>query len=133
MIGMLIDGRLRHLILLSLTAFTLVSFALGLGDLPVSTLYIGIILWGMTFGGAPTLLQTALAEVAGDGADIAQSILVTVFNLAFAGSGVIGGVLLETWGASAIPWVVLALLLPALLIVSIAKGHAFRRSLPPKR
>ncbi|CAI8907139.1 Major facilitator family transporter [Pseudomonas chlororaphis] len=133
MIGMLIDGRLRHLILLSLTAFTLVSFALGLGDLPVSALYIGIVLWGMTFGGAPTLLQTALAEVAGDGADIAQSILVTVFNLAFAGSGVIGGVLLETWGASAIPWVVLALLLPALLIVSIAKGHAFRRSLPPKR
>lgn len=81
----------------------------------------------MSFGGAPTLLQTALADVAGDGADIAQSMLVTVFNLAFAGSGVIGGVLLETWGASAIPWVALALLLPGLLIVSIAKRHAFRR------
>lgn len=127
MIGTLIDGRLRSLVLLSLTAFTLVAFTLGLGGLPVSPIYISIVLWGMSFGGAPTLLQTALADVAGDGADIAQSMLVTVFNLAFAGSGVIGGVLLETWGASAIPWVTLALLLPGLLIVSIAKRHAFRR------
>jgi predicted MFS family arabinose efflux permease len=127
MIGTLIDGRLRRLILLSLTSFTLVSFVLGLGDLPVSVIYIGIVLWGMSFGGAPTLLQTALADAAGDGADIAQSMLVTVFNLAFAGSGVVGGILLETRGASAIPWVALALLLPALLIVSIARGHAFRR------
>ncbi|QZP23286.1 MFS transporter [Pseudomonas sp. DR208] len=127
MIGTLIHGRLRSLVLLSLTAFTLVSFALGLGDLPASAIYISMVLWGMSFGGAPTLLQTALAEVAGDGADIAQSMLVTVFNLAFAGSGVIGGVLLETWGASAIPWVALALLLPALMMVSVAKRHAFRR------
>lgn len=127
MIGTLIDGRLRRLILLSLTAFTLVSFVLGLGGLPVSVIYIGIVLWGMSFGGAPTLLQTALADAAGDGADIAQSMLVTVFNLAFAGSGVVGGILLETRGASAIPWVALALLLPALLIVSIARGDAFRR------
>ncbi|RMP88389.1 hypothetical protein ALQ17_03886 [Pseudomonas fluorescens] len=126
-IGTLIDGRLRSLVLLSLTAFSLVSFALGLGDLPASAIYISIALWGMSFGGAPTLLQTALAEVAGDGADIAQSMLVTVFNLAFAGSGVIGGVLLETWGASAIPRVALALLLPALLIVWVAKRQAFRR------
>jgi predicted MFS family arabinose efflux permease len=127
MIGTLIDDRLRSLVLLSLTAFILVSFALGLGELPVSAIYIGIVLWGMSFGGAPTLLQTSLADVASDGADIAQSMLVTVFNLAFAGSGVIGGIFLETWGAGAIPWVALALLLPALLIVSIAKGHAFRR------
>jgi hypothetical protein len=35
---------------------------------------------GLQFGGAPTL-QTALADAAGDGADVAQSALVTVFNL----------------------------------------------------
>lgn len=128
MIGTLIDGRLRGLVLLSLTAFTLVAFALGLSDLPFGAIYLSIVVWGMSFGGAPTLLQTALADTAGDGADIAQSMLVTVFNLAFAGSGVIGGVLLETWGASAIPWVVLALLLPALWVVSVTKRHAFRRS-----
>ena len=128
MIGTLIDGRLRGLVLLSLTAFTLIAFALGLSDLPVGAIYLSIVVWGMSFGGAPTLLQTALADAAGDGADIAQSMLVTVFNLAFAGSGVIGGVLLETWGASAIPWVVLALLLPALWVVSVTKRHAFRGS-----
>lgn len=105
MIGTLIDGRLRNLVLLSPATwpFPLVAFTLGLGGLPASAIYISIVLWGMSFGGAPTLLPTALADVAGDGADIAQSMLVTVFNLAFAGSGVIGGVLLETWEQALFP------------------------------
>ncbi|WP_340615623.1 hypothetical protein [Xenorhabdus entomophaga] len=46
---------------------------------------------GFSFGGAPTLLQTAIADTAGDGADVAQSMLVTGFNLAVASGGLIGG------------------------------------------
>ncbi|MGY2397727.1 MFS transporter [Pseudomonas sp. SDO5271_S396] len=115
--GVLIDGRLRRLMLLSLAAFTLVAFAFGVGGLSVSAIYLGIVLWGMSFGGAPTLLQTALADVAGEGGDIAQSTLVTVFNLAFAGGGVIGGIMLESCGAGAIPWVVLGVLVPGGMVV----------------
>ena len=119
--GVLIDGRLRRLILINLAVFVLVAFTLSVGGLADSTVYLCLVLWGLSFGGAPTLLQTALAEVAGEGADIAQSMLVTVFNLAFAGSGVIGGVLLAGWGAQTIPWLVLGLLLPTLLIASTVK------------
>jgi len=88
--------------------------------------------WGLSFGGAPTLLQTALADTAGDGADVAQSMLVTAFNLAFAASGVLGGLLLETLGPSAFPWVILGLLLIALVVASAAKPHGFKagRRLP---
>jgi len=132
MTGLWVDRRLRGLVLLSLGAFTLVSLMLGFGGAPTTVTFIGIAVWGLSFGGAPTLLQTALADTAGDGADVAQSMLVTAFNLAFAASGVLGGLLLETLGPSAFPWVILGLLLIALVVASAAKPHGFKagRRLP---
>lgn len=126
MTGLLVDRWLRGLVLLSLGAFALVSLILGFGDTPTSVTFIGIAVWGLSFSGAPTLLQTALADAAGDGAEAAQSMLVTVFNLAFAASGVLGGVLLETLGAAAFPRVQLVLLLIALVVASAARKHGFK-------
>jgi hypothetical protein len=45
--------------------------------------------------------------------------LVTVLNLAFAGSAVVGGVLLETTGVGSIPWATLGLVLLAWLVVKV--------------
>lgn len=134
MTGLWVDRRLRGLVLLSLGAFTLVSLMLGFGGAPTTVTFIGIAVWGLSFGGAPTLLQTALADTAGDGADVAQSMLVTAFNLAFAASGVLGGLLLETLGPSAFPWVIQGLLLIALVVASAAKPHGFKagRRLPAR-
>lgn len=64
---------------------------LGIGHNSPVAVTVGVVTWGLTFGGAPTLLQTAIADAAGDGADAAQSMLVTVFNLAVAGGGVVAG------------------------------------------
>lgn len=100
--GVWVDRSLRLLTLLSLAGFTVAAILIGLGGngnyawLVLS----GIALWGITFGGAPTLLQTAIADTAGEGADVAQSMLVTVFNLAVAGGGLLGGVLLQKIGPS---------------------------------
>ncbi|NWD71093.1 MFS transporter [Pseudomonas gingeri] len=126
MTGLWVDRGLRGLVLLSLGAFALVSLMLGFGGAPTAVTFIGIAVWGLSFGGAPTLLQTALADTAGDGADVAQSMLVTVFNLAFAASGVLGGLLLETLGAGAFPWVILGLVSIAWGVASAAKAHGFR-------
>ncbi len=52
----------------------------------------------IALGGAPTLLQTAIAGTVGEDADIAQSMLVTFFNLAVAGGGLLGGLLLQKIG-----------------------------------
>jgi len=49
--------------------------------------------WGVAFGGAPTLLQTALADTTGDAVDTAQSVFVTIFNSAIAAGGVVGGLI----------------------------------------
>ncbi|MTE22318.1 MFS transporter [Streptomyces sp. TRM43335] len=124
--GMFVDRGLRAITLLSLAGLAVASLVLGIGhDSPVAVV-VGVVAWGLTFGGAPTLLQTAIADTAGDGADVAQSMLVTVFNLAVAGGGVVGGLLLESTGAASFPWVLLALSLFALAVVGAARTHGFK-------
>ncbi|MFJ3166171.1 MFS transporter [Serratia marcescens] len=121
--GLWVDRWLRALVLFSLAGFALVALAFGVNGLPVGAVYVGMAAWGLSFGGAPTLLQTSLADAAGEHADLAQSLLVTFFNLAFAVSGALGGILLANVGANAIPWMAFVLLLVGW---SIAWGSAKR-------
>jgi predicted MFS family arabinose efflux permease len=111
--GLLIDRHLSRMMLLYLALFATVALMFGLGAASPTLVYAGVAAWGVSFGGAPTLLQTALANAAGPHADTAQSMLVTVFNLAFAASGALGGILLQTAGVRAIPWALVPLLAAA--------------------
>jgi len=123
--GRLVDRHLRKTVLASLATFAAVSVFFGLFANSASAIYIGVFIWGLTFGGAATLLQTALADSAGEGADVALSMNVVVWNSAIAGGGLMGGVLLGGWGVSSFPWVLLALLLISLVIASRARAHGF--------
>nr|WP_226000253.1 MFS transporter [Paenibacillus sp. BJ-4] len=128
-VGMLIDRFIRIMIISSITAFTLASIAMAIGiDQPVIIIF-SVIIWGLTFGGAATLLQTAIAQAGGKSADIAQSMLVTAWNLAIGGGGIIGGILLELFGPELLPGSLFILLLPALLIVVLAKKHGFPKGI----
>lgn len=124
--GLLVDHRLRHVTLLSLAAFAGAALLLAFSHGSPIMVLAGVTIWGLTFGGAPTLLQTALADCAGDHADVAQSILVTVFNLAVAGGGLIGGLAMDKAGAASLPWIVLPLILLALAAAWQAESHGFR-------
>ncbi|MET0321307.1 MAG: MFS transporter, partial [Duganella sp.] len=53
------------------------------------------------------------------------SMNVVAWNSAIAGAGVLGGVLLESWGAGAFPWATLGLSLAGLLVVWRARAHGF--------
>ncbi|OAB24959.1 MFS transporter [Paenibacillus macquariensis subsp. defensor] len=128
-IGIFIDRWLRPLVLISLTGFALISLVLGLWSEHGTIIFISVALWGLTFGGAATLLQTALAQAAGkQGVDIVMPINTTVWNLAVANGGILGGVLLNQWGTTSFPWALLLLLLLALFVAWRAKRHGFRPS-----
>ncbi|MDX6328541.1 MAG: hypothetical protein QOI83_924, partial [Streptomycetaceae bacterium] len=99
-----------------------------LADSP-ALVYVAVTLWGLGWGGAPTLLQTAVGDAGGDSADAAQPMLVTLWNVAMAGGGVVGGLLLDMLGSTSFPWSVLALLAPVLVVVAAARTHGF----PAKR
>lgn len=123
--GRLVDRCLRAAVLTSLAAFALTALVFGLWAALPAVVYTGVAVWGLTFGGAATLLQTALADTAGDGADVALSMNVVTWHSAIAGGGLLGGVLLETGGVVSFPWALLALLLVGLLVAWSAHSHGF--------
>ena len=125
-VGVLIDRHLRALMLLSTLLFGLSALALGVaGDRPV-VVYTAVAVWGLAFGGAATLFQTAIAKTAGEAADVAQSMLVTAWNLAIAGGGIVGGLLLESLGIAAFSPALLVLLTATLVVVWAARQQGFR-------
>ncbi|WP_016701942.1 MFS transporter [Pseudomonas chlororaphis] len=124
-VGLLIDRWLRRLVLVSCILFGLCALLLALRPDAPATVYASMVLWGLSYGGLGTLLQTALAKTSGSSADAAQSMLVTAWNLAIAGGGLVGGVLLEGPGVLSFPWVIIGLLLVCLVVVVNARRHGF--------
>ncbi|WP_083254326.1 MFS transporter [Pandoraea sp. ISTKB] len=129
-IGLWVDRWLRRLALTALATFAAVILAFGIWPTSWWVLAVGAVLWGLSFSGAPTILQTALGNAAGEHENVAQSMLVTVFNLSFAASGVLGGAVLSTWGAAALPHVLTWLALAAWGVAFAARRHGFAQRLP---
>ena len=124
-IGVLIDRWMRELMILSTVLFAAASLALGLWGKDPAVIYGCLALWGVAYGGTATLFQTASAKAAGSVADIAQSIVVTVWNIAIAGGGLFGGILLYSFSVEYFPWIVFLLLVPALLVAWSSKLAGF--------
>ncbi|MBP5073117.1 MFS transporter [Pseudomonas chlororaphis] len=124
-VGLLIDRWLRRLVLVSCTLFGLCALLLAFRPDAPAAVYVSMVLWGLSYGGLGTLLQTALAKTSSSSADAAQSMLVTAWNLAIAGGGLVGGVLLEGPGVLSFPWVIIGLLLVCLLVAVNARHHGF--------
>ncbi|WP_116244521.1 MFS transporter [Nocardiopsis sp. FIRDI 009] len=121
-VGSFIDRGLRTLTVAGIVLIGAAAVVLAvLAQSPVMV-YAAVGLWGLGWGGVPTLLQTAAADAGGDPA---QAMLVTLWNVAMAGGGVVGGVLLGVLGFGAFPWSVILLLVPVLLIVLAARAHGF--------
>ncbi|MGW0615388.1 MFS transporter [Streptomyces sp. NPDC002788] len=128
-VGVHINRRLRALTIASAFLVAVAAATLAvLADSP-ALVYAAVTLWGLGWGGAPTLLQTAVGDAGGEAADAAQAMLVTLWNVAMAGGGVVGGILLGLLGTTSFPWSVLALLVPVLVVVIATRSHGF----PAKR
>lgn len=124
-VGVLVDRWLRELVLLSAVAFLVAAVTLGLWNSSSTNVYVAITIWGLAWGGASTLFQTASAKTAGDAADVAQSMIVTVWNIAMAAGALGGGVLLQSKGPSSFPIILIALLLPTFAVAWFAKRYGF--------
>lgn len=125
LVGLWVDRHLRGLVLLCLAGFALATLALGQVQGSAWLVHASIALWGLTYGGAPTLLQTACADAAGEGGDVAQSMLVTVWNSAIALGAIVGGLLLTGAGVGAFGAVVLGLIGVAWLLAFAGRRAGF--------
>ncbi|MET9451649.1 MFS transporter [Streptomyces cinerochromogenes] len=124
-VGAQIQHRLRALTVASTLLVAAAAALLAVLSDGGPLVYVAAVLWGLGWGGLPTLLQTAVGDAGGDQADAAQAMLVTLWNVAMAGGGVLGGVLLDATGSGSFPWTVLLLLVPVLAVVTAARRHGF--------
>jgi len=124
--GTRIDHHLRQLVLLSLAALAAGSLVLILGMREPVVVFLAVVVWGVSFGGASTQMQTAAADAAGHHVDVAQAMVTTAWNLAIASGGIVGGLLLDRAGAAAFPWALLVLMIFAFLFAYFGKKYAFR-------
>lgn len=123
--GILIDRHLRPLLIAACVLFSLAALILGIFATVPWLVFLSAGAWGLGFGGSATLLQTASAEAAGAAGDVAQSLVVTCWNIGIAGGGIAGGILLSNTGPAALPWAALALLVPALMVTIASRRNGF--------
>ncbi|MGK2911491.1 MAG: MFS transporter [Sphingobium sp.] len=120
--GILIDRWLRPLMIASIALFLMSSVTLvWAGDRPI-VIYGATMVWGLAFGGAATVFQTASARAAGPSADVAQAMIVTVWNIAIASGALVGGILLDRVGAGILPWVGFVVLIVAALAEMLGRA-----------
>ncbi|MFF4055067.1 MFS transporter [Streptomyces sp. NPDC001668] len=121
--GALVDRCPRPALLAALGLCAAVMPVLGLAAGVPGVLLISVAVWGVAFGGAPTLIQTALVDASGpERADAATSLQTTVYNAGIATGSLTGGVVLEGLGAGALPWTALPLVAGALGVVTVARN-----------
>jgi predicted MFS family arabinose efflux permease len=120
-VGTMIDRWLRPLIVIGLALFVLATVMLTVAAGSTMSVYAAAAVWGLAFGGFGPLIQTATLRAAGSAADVATSMIVTLWNVGIAGGAIAGGLVLEHLGASNLPWSLLVLLIPALAVVAFFK------------
>ncbi|WP_127504736.1 MFS transporter [Actinoplanes solisilvae] len=123
--GVFIDRHHRRLVVISTGLFAAAAVVLTVASSSAAVDYVAVAAWGLSFGGAATLLQSALMRAAGEHADVAQSSMVTTWNLGIGLGGLVGGALLAGFGSSSLIIATVVLLVPTVLVVILARRHAF--------
>lgn len=121
----LIDRCPRALLHLSALGFVGAAIILLIGHGSSAAIITATVLWGLTFGGAPTQVQAALTRVSADNSVVANSFLPVAFNVAIFTAGLLGAALLGYDGGLALAAVMAALGVVALLLTVYGRRNAF--------
>ncbi|MGW2822699.1 MFS transporter [Streptomyces sp. NPDC001443] len=126
--GRHIDRHLRGLALTAAMLFTAATAAFATTTAQ-AVVWVAAVAWGLGWGGIPTLLQTAAGHAGMRHspaiADTAQAILVTLWNVAMALGGIIGGILLQRVDTTADAVAAAALGVLSLTVIALTRKHAF--------
>ncbi|HEY4153601.1 MAG TPA: MFS transporter [Pseudolysinimonas sp.] len=123
-VGLVIAGvfgdrypRGAFLVLLSGLVIAVLGLALFAPGTPLRVA-IGLVIWSMSFGGLPSLLQSRMMHsVSFRLRDTASAWVTISFNIAIGGGALLGGVLLDTLGIRVLPWAEAALVLAGIAFI----------------
>jgi len=124
-VGKLVDTKLRVCTIVALAGFAVAAAVLAAAHRLPAISFVGVAAWGLAFGGASPLLNTAAADVAGDDADVVLAMVTTFWNASIAAGSVIGALLLARIGVESLPLAMLGSTLVALAVVWRSSRYAF--------
>ena len=119
--GRMADANIRVALVVTAALMAFAALALVLWGMHIGVAFGFVPLWGLAFGMAPVVLPTNLSRAAPDALEAAGSLMVVSFQVAITIGAVIGGYVVDTYGATgpltltavlAASTVVLALLQP---------------------
>ncbi|PLP59688.1 MFS transporter [Mesorhizobium loti] len=99
--GRMADANIRMALVTTSILMGLAALALVLWGAHIGVAFGFVTLWGFAFGMAPVVLPTNLSRAAPDALEASGSLMVVSFQVAITTGAVVGGYIVDTYGASA--------------------------------
>lgn len=98
--GRMADANIRIALAVTAALMAFAALALVLWGVHIGVAFGLTALWGFAFGMAPVVLPTNLSRAAPDALEAAGSLMVTSFQVAITIGAVVGGYIVDTYGAT---------------------------------
>lgn len=121
--GRMADTNIRTALVTTAALMALAALALVLWGAHIGVAFGFATLWGFAFGMAPVVLPTNLSRAAPDALEAAGSLMVTSFQIAITIGAVVGGYVVDTFGAIA-PLTLTAVLAAATALLAILQPRS---------
>lgn len=125
--GRTLDRRPRRTALLVLTVVVVTLLGVAVSSPWSVPLVVAVALWSASFGGVPSLYQSAAVRTQSTSPEMAGAWINATSNVGIAGGAGLGGVLLTLTGVTGLAWVSAAFVIAALIVAYGSRG-AFRDS-----
>jgi DHA1 family purine ribonucleoside efflux pump-like MFS transporter len=116
------DANIRLALIVTAALMALAALALVLWGAHIAVAFGFAVLWGFAFGMAPVVLPTNLSRGAPDALESAGSLMVVSFQVAITIGAVVGGYVVDSYGATG----------PLVLTAALAAATVFLALLQPQ-
>lgn len=118
--GLLADRFPRLALVASIVGVMISVLVIGLFPTEPWVVLPAMVAWSIAFGGLPAMIQTRMLHTASARMrDVASAYQTTAFNIGIGGGALIGGILLDVWSITALPFVDVAITLAGLVLLII--------------
>jgi DHA1 family inner membrane transport protein len=127
--GFVTDRRPRSgmIVAFILVVASVLALALFASSAPAAITF--VIVWGIAFGGGPAMIQTRLLHTASPRMrDTAAALQTTSFNVAIGGGALVGGLLLDSYGLTILPYATVVVMVVGIVFLIASDLWLARRA-----
>ena len=121
--GRLADTNIHMALAVTAALMAFAALALVLWGAQIGVAFGFVTLWGFAFGMAPVVLPTNMSRAAPDALEAAGSLMVTSFQVAITVGAVVGGYVVDTYGATG-PLTLTAVLAAATAVLALLQPRS---------